>query len=143
MMDWLIFAILAAALPAIPNLFDKYIILNKNYGAKAFALVSISIYILFSVIVALPFMKGMSIELTGITLLVGFIYGIITYLIYKAFVTEQVTVVTTIYNTYPIFIALTAAVFLGETVGSIALIGVVLTVAGVVLVSYSSKWKFE
>src|SRR3989344_1857840 len=142
-MDWLILAIISAALPAIPNLFDKYIIHNRRYGAKALAVVSISFYILFSLIASAPFMKGMSIELTAITLLVGFIYGIITYLIYKAFEGEQVTVVTTIYNTYPIFVALAAFVFLGEAVGGLAVAGVVLTVAGVVLVSYSSKLKFE
>src|SRR3989344_167844 len=142
-MDWLILAIISAALPAIPNLFDKYIIHNRRYGAKALAVVSISFYILFSLIASAPFMKGMSIELTAITLLVGFIYGIITYLIYKAFESEQITVVTTIYNTYPIFVALAAFVFLGEAIGGLALAGVVLTVAGVMLVSYSSKLKFE
>ena len=36
-MDWLILAIIAATLPAIPNIFDKYVINNYKYDIRAFA----------------------------------------------------------------------------------------------------------
>jgi len=138
-MDWLILALGAAILPMVPNLADKYIILNKDYGIKALSVVSIFFYILFAFIAAFQFMEGMSLEMLLVSLTIGFIFGVVTYLIFKAFMTEQVTVVTTIYNIFPIFVAIGAAIFLSESIGAPAIVGVVLTVIGVMLVSISSS----
>src|SRR3989344_2923322 len=140
-MDWLILALGAAILPMVPNLADKYIILNKDYGVKALSVVSIFFYILFAFIAAFQFMQGMSLEMLLVSLLIGFIYGVVTYLLFKAFITEQVTVVTTIYNIFPIFVATGAAIFLAESIGPLAVAGVVLTIIGVALVSVSSSLK--
>ena len=141
-MEWLILALGAAILPAVPHLFDKHVIINAKYDLRAFAVVSALPYVLGMLIVTLPFMKFSSPTMALMSLVVGFIYGIVTYLIYKAYSTEQVSIAMLAYNTYPAFVAAGAWAFLGEQIGMMAIAGILLTVAGVALVSFSSnQWK--
>ena len=141
-MEWLILALGAAILPAVPHLFDKHVIINAKYDLRAFAVVSALPYVLGMLIVTLPFMKFSSPTMALMSLVVGFIYGIVTYLIYKAYSTEQVSIAMLAYNTYPAFVAAGAWAFLGEQIGVMAIAGILLTVAGVALVSFSSnQWK--
>lgn len=135
---WLFFALLAPIMLAVNNILDKFILTKKLRNPYSFNILTMMFDLvpLFLIVIIFPISFGIF-ALAGI--FVGLMIVPALYLYNKAIMFEEASRVGSLTYIYPIFTTLLAFVFLGETLGATEYAGVLLLVAGAILISYRKK----
>jgi len=135
-MSWVIFALAAAVIWSIVNIFDKHILSQElkdpilattATGSSLFLFFSVaslffgSVYLPFSIIVP-AFLAGMS-------------YCIAILIYYTVMRKEEISRIMPIFSVIPIFVAILAYFLLGETFTKLTYLGIFFIVVGSVLIS--------
>ncbi len=138
--DWVSIAVIGAAVLGAVNIIDSHIISKRMPSLRAYLLpvgLVILVYglVLFSLF---PLPEGVG---TWV-LMVAFASGLlrttaITVMLYTMKRVEVSRIIPVVY-TYPIFVAIMAVLLLGETLGYLEWIAVIIVVAGAVMVS--ARW---
>jgi len=147
-MHWIFFALLTPLFWGITNIIDKVII--DKYIKSPFILTAIVQFFALFWVVLFSFFIPMQIPSINTLALYSFsvavwMGGIIFY--YKAINEGEASKVITAFNMLPIFVLVMAGLFLGESITGTQIFGVLLLVAGAVLVSvkktqgrYFNRW---
>jgi drug/metabolite transporter (DMT)-like permease len=138
--NWVSIAVLGAAILGAVNVIDSHLISRRMPSLRAF-LMPVGLVILAYGLILLflfPLPEGVG---TWV-LMVGFASGLlrttaITVMLYTMKRVEVSRIVPVVY-TYPIFVAIMAVLVLGETLGYLEWIAIIIVVAGAVMVS--ARW---
>lgn len=134
-MDWFLLALTAPILWALKNIADK-IIYSKYRMSAMTSLIMTRLMSIPFIIIFLFFIKVGIDEFALIGILYGVIHTAGAQLFNKAMVKEDVSKVTSLFYTNPIFTALFATIFLGEILTAGKYAGIVLLVLSAVMLSY-------
>jgi drug/metabolite transporter (DMT)-like permease len=140
-LTWLAVAIIAAAVTAFVSIMDSHLISKRLPSFQAFlapiGLVhSVAGAVIFSINAVPP-------GTDATTVLIAFASGIVrvsgALIMLRTLRSEEVSRVMPVANTFPIFVAILAVPFLGETLGWLQWLAIFITVAGAVLISVHRK----
>ena len=137
MIDWVSLAILATVAIALVNILDSHLITKRMPGLRAF-LIPVGIGILiYSLIISLIFPLPEGVETWPLLVAVGsgISRGISILILLYILKTEEVSRAIPIFHTFPVFVAIMAVPLLGETLGYLQWIAIIVVVGGSVLVS--------
>ena len=140
-MSWIAIALVAAAVSAVVNIFDKTVI--HRYASSP---------------LTLPLLIGIAQTAVGLTVLAfvrtppeataqavgwavgsGVLFGLGGQLLIRTLFTQEVSRTIPVYQTFPVFAALIAVVFLDEVVTPLQWLGITATVAGAVALSVRTE----
>ncbi len=140
-MSWIAIALVAAAVSAVVNIFDKTVI--HRYASSP---------------LTLPLLIGIAQTTVGLTVLAfvrtppeataqavgwavgsGVLFGLGGQLLIRTLFTQEVSRAIPVYQTFPVFAALIAVVFLDEVVTPLQWLGISATVAGAVALSVRTE----
>ena len=137
-MDWAVLAILHAAAQGWISILDKYNASRLVRDVRTYYLLlgafSISVGIVVAIIA--PFPAGISWAPVAKGALGSLALGGSLMLMFLVYRTHEVSRVVPITQSYPIFVAIIATLFLGESLNFIHWFAILITVAGVVLISF-------
>ena len=136
-LDWTLFAILSAVTFGIVSVLDKLLlsvnirVIQAYYAWLGIALLanSIVVYIIFGM------QEQWIFSTTMIAYGAGLSWGMALVLSFYAIKYEEISRATAIYQTFPIFVAIFAVIFLGETIGIGRGIAIGTIVVGAYLIS--------
>lgn len=136
-MNWVLLALGSALAFAVVSALDKVLIQRFVPNPRAFIVLVGLIQFGLMVVVA-PFAQfgGYGLDTTLISIASGFLAGIYLVLMFWVMRMQDVSRVVPITSTHPIFVAILAQVFLGETISLLAWVGIVVTVGGAALMSF-------
>ncbi len=140
-MSWIFFAFAAGILWTIVNIIDKYIIGHEYHDAVVATVVkSLIAFIIFS---AASFFSGMDLELPLASITIAMISGaalsIAILFYYKSLQTGDISTVTPIFATTPLFVLLIGSIFLGERFHFSAYVGVISIAIGAAIMGMERK----
>jgi drug/metabolite transporter (DMT)-like permease len=143
-MLWVFFAVLAAVIWAMVNMIDKYV-LEKLIDKPIVPLMATGIIGVIMAVLIYSF-RGFS-ELSsyniGLAFIAGIMYIFSILLYFKAVKIEEISRVITLYYLAPLFIAVFAAMFLGEILTPVKYLGIVLLVLGAILISLKRPFRIS
>ncbi len=135
-MLWAVFSILAALTWAVVNVVDKYVLTKWNVKPVVPVMVSGILGLLASFLVYL--LRGFS-ELSllniALSLTAGILYLLAIFLYFKSAKIEEISRVVPLFYLTSLFVAILAAVFLGEIFTPTKYFGIFLLVVGAILLS--------
>ena len=136
-MNWTNTAILAAALLGIVNIFDSHLLTKRFTGLREFLLIVAVIQIIYAFIVYFLFPLPQNTGPVPILAAVGsgLIRSMAVYIMLYNLKREEVSQVIPVVYAYPIFVAIIAEFFLGETLNFTGWLAIIIVVAGSVMVS--------
>jgi transporter family protein len=136
MLLWAELSLLAAVIWAIVSILDKYIIdkLAKNPNVSlifwiSFGLLASAVICAFHGLMPISYMNAGLSMISGIFLVLG------SQLYFKAVKIEEISRVVPMNYLIPLFVLVLAAIFLGEIFAPLTYLGILLLVAGAVMVS--------
>jgi len=135
-MEWIFLALLAPAFWCVSNVFDKFLLDKVVKDSLSYSILMEFLWLVFVVLVALlkPISVNFSFMLWAVA---GGMLGMSGYFLYcKAMHLEEASRVLPLTNLTTIFTALIAFLFLGETLVGIQYVGIMMVVAGTILLSY-------
>ena len=136
-MDWVTLAILSAATMGAVSITEKVIVATQVREVRTFYLVLA--FLLLPIITALLFSQPNLIEISrGSALLAitgGVVHGSGLMLVWRVLRTGEVSRVIPVTTTFPIFVAILAALFFDENIGIVKWLAIVIMVAGAILLS--------
>lgn len=136
-MGWVLLATLSAAFMAMVSVLDKHIIERHVSDVRTFYMV-IAIFNLpvgILLLVLFPLMPATSPLAISLAIAGGLSMSVALMLIWLSFRTEEVSRVIPVTQTFPIFVAVMAAVFLKETIDVLDWLAILFMVFGAVLIS--------
>ena len=135
-MEWMVFAVASSFTFALVSVLDKLLISDYVANSKVFV-ATVGIAQILLGLFALPFALDSPYPITAvlIALLSGVFSGAYLVAMFIIMESQDVSRVVPVVSTYPVFVALLAYLFLGESVTPFAWICVIVTVAGAALVS--------
>lgn len=143
-MSWILFSILAAIVWAIVNVIDKYI-LSKLVSKPIVPVMILGVIGLVASLVVFS-TKGFG-QLSPINSLLALVAGILfvlmTFFYFRAVKVEDVSKVIPLFCLSPLFILFIAGFFLGETFTATKYFGILLLVAGAILISLKNLTSFS
>lgn len=135
-MDWLALSLLSAAFYGLSNAIDKQIVERHLHDHRACIFIAVCFDVFYALLMALfmgfaftPSIHSLAAIISGA---LGTLGGIIWYYSLRK---ENVSVVTAIGASGPLYTFLLAVLFLGESLALSQVVGIVLLVAGSVIVS--------
>jgi drug/metabolite transporter (DMT)-like permease len=134
---WITAAIAAAAGMGVVAILDSHLLTKRMPGLLSFLLPIGIMHLVFGLVVLgiYPFPE----EVGTVPLLVAFGSGIVrsagALIMLNTIRSQEISRVIPVVHTYPIFVAIFAVPFLGETLGSLQWLGIFITVAGAALIS--------
>ncbi len=136
-MTWLTVAIVAAAVTALVSIMDSHLISKRLPSFQAFLA---PIGLVHSVVGIVIFsINTVPAGTDPTTVLIAFGSGIVrvggALIMLRTLRSEEVSRVMPVANTFPIFVAILAVPFLGETLGWLQWLAIFITVAGAMLIS--------
>ncbi|PZC49110.1 MAG: putative membrane protein [Chloroflexi bacterium] len=136
-MDWAILALLSAAIFGLVSILDKYIVdhLSRNTRSILFIMGVFGVLICIPFFIADPSYSSYSLRAIGAAVASGLIRGLSLAILFWVLRKEEVSRALPVTQTYPIFVAILAALFLNEQVGVLDWVAIVVIVAGAVLLS--------
>ncbi len=136
-MDWATLALLSAAIFGLVSILDKFIVerMARNVRAILFILGVLSLITSIPFLLADPSYSSYSIRSIGAALASGFLRGLALAVLFGVLRREEVSRALPVTQTYPIFVAVLAALFLGEQVDLLDWGAIVVIVAGAILLS--------
>lgn len=138
---WIGIAILSAAGMGLVNIFDSHLISKRMPGFKAYLLV-VSPFVLLSGLVfafLFPLPAGLSTWQLMVAVASGLMRAVSVIILLYSLRREEVSRVVPVVSTYPVFVAIMAVPLLGETLGSLQIMAIVIVVAGVVIISVKKR----
>jgi len=136
-LNWASIAVLSAAIMGIVSIIDGHLLSRRVPGLRVFILVVGIIHLVYGLIVLyiLPLPAGVSVWPVLAAAASGMIRSAgIMIMLYNLKV-EEVSRVIPIVNTSPVFVALLAVPLLGETLGYLQWLAIIIVVAGAVIIS--------
>ena len=140
-------SLLVAILWAISPIIHKYVFNRTKISPTTMLVITSPLYFTFVIVYAwfnrkiiikdLPRLDRYAIGWLAVNTLLGAFLANVLY--YVALQHNDSYIVTTIMYSSPIFVFLFAMVFLNERVSWISILGVILTVIGILLIAYHSK----
>ncbi len=136
-MNWVSTAIFAASMQAVVSIIDSHLLARRMIGLKAFILVMGIIQLIYSFLLYLFFPWPTSMPFTVILAVIGAGICGATAVLITLFVLEreEVSKVIPISNTSPIFVAIIAAVMLGETIIPLQWAAIFIVVVGAMMIT--------
>ena len=136
-MNWASVAILSTATFAVVNTIDSHLLSKRMPSLRAF-LLPVSIFHLFYGLLLfylVPLPEGIGILPVLVAVVSGIFRTIAVTIILYNLQKEEVSRVIPVVYTYPIFVAIMAVLFMGETLGYLQWLAIIIVVAGAVMVS--------
>ena len=136
-MNWASVAILSTATFAVVNTIDSHLLSKRMPGLRVFML-PVSIFHLFYGLLLfylVPLPEGIGILPVLVAVVSGIFRTIAVTIILYNLQREEVSRVIPVVYTYPIFVAIIAVLFMGETLGYLQWLAIIIVVAGAVMVS--------
>jgi drug/metabolite transporter (DMT)-like permease len=136
--DWATLAFLHSGLQAWVSILDKYNVsrLVRDVRTYYLQLGTLSVFLGIFTLVVFPVQDGASTSSVLQAIGSGLARGaalMITFIVYQ---TQEVSRVVPVTQSFPIFVAIIATLFLGEILGPLEWAAILVTVAGVVLISF-------
>jgi uncharacterized membrane protein len=136
-LTWLPVAIIAAALTAFVSILDSHLIGKRLPSFRAFLAPIGIVHSLVGVVIFILNLPPAGTD-TG-TVFIAFASGTVrvagALLMLRTLRSEEVSRVMPVANTFPIFVAILAVVFLGDDLGFLEWLAIMITVAGAMLIS--------
>ena len=142
-MSWIALSILAAFLWAASNIVDKYLLGKLVRNALLPVIVLGIVGLAASALVF--FIQGfdsLSLPHAALAIFAGVMYIVMVYCYYYALQSEDVSKVIPLFYFGPLFIAIGAAVFLGEIFTPLKYLGIAALIAGAMLISWNRTTGF-
>ncbi|MEE8618591.1 MAG: EamA family transporter [Dehalococcoidales bacterium] len=136
-MNWASVAILSTATFAVVNTIDSHLLSKRMPGLRVY-LLPVSIFHLFYGLLLfylVPLPEGIGILPVLVAVVSGIFRTIAVTIILYNLQREEVSRVIPVVYTYPIFVAIIAVLFMGETLGYLQWLAIIIVVAGAVMVS--------
>lgn len=136
-MAWITFAIVSAAITGINAILDSHLLSRRLPGLASY-LLPLGIFhfsVGFIMLLAMPFPAGAATLPIVAAISTGFIGGIASVITLNIIRQGEVSRIIPVVNTSPLFVAIFAVPLLGEMLNARDWTGIVLTVAGAVLIS--------
>ena len=137
-MSWLVVALAGAALAALISILDKTIIHRyarmPHLQPLVIGIAMLTIGLFLFAIVRIP--PSATFEPVFWALISGAFYGLGTQILVYTLYKQEVSRVIPVYQTYPIFTALIAFLFLGERLGALEWLAMLAIVGGAALLSF-------
>jgi len=135
-MDWILAGLGAAIASAVVTVLNKIILERHVASAELFVIVSGVMHLpgalLLLVFVSFP---GYDLAVLGLAVGSGAAWGTSLVVMFSMLRRQNVSIVTAVYQTAPVFVAVIAVIFLSERLGAAHWIAIFVTVAGAVLIS--------
>jgi len=144
MESWVIFSLITALLWAISDVINKFIF--TRWPIKPVVLVMFSC--LVNLVITLGVyvhqgLSGLSVLHISLAIVAAFLYFVGYYLYFSAVKLEEVSRITPLFYLMPLFILLLAAMFFQERLTLINYAGIILLVAGSMLISQKGSFNFR
>ncbi len=136
-MNWTSVAILSTATFAVVNTIDSHLLSQRMPGLRAL-LLPVSIFYLFYGLLSfylVPLPEGIGIWPVLVAVASGILRTIAVTIMLYNLQREEVSRVIPVIYTYPIFVAIIAVLFMGETLGYLQWLAIIIVVAGAIIVS--------
>lgn len=135
-MSWIFLSILAALIWSVVNIFDKYII-SKLVEKPIVPVIVMGIIGLIASAAIFIFHGFQPLSVINIVLAIvaGIFYVLMTFLYFHAIKIEELSKVIPLFYLTPLFILIIAAFFLGEIFTPLKYLGIILLVAGAIIIS--------
>ena len=139
-MSWISLSIFAVIFFSIANVFDKFLVSKKFKNIYSFAVIINIVYLIFFAIVGY-FIRKTFILNQGLywTIAASLAYFVMWIFWWKGLTTGEVSRVVAIFFTSPIFSALLAVIFLGESLSSLKWLAIFFIVVGGILSGWEAK----
>ncbi|MFH1294461.1 MAG: DMT family transporter [Candidatus Aenigmatarchaeota archaeon] len=139
-MIWAMLSVLAALMWAVVNTVDKYL-LTKYLKNPVIPTLFFGVISLFSAVAVYIIQGVQSLPAEGIVLalIAGMCHIAAMFLYLKAVKVEEISRIVPLFHLESLFIAVLAAVFLGEIFTPVKYAGIFLLVAGAMMISYKGK----
>ena len=141
MVDWATLALLGAAAIGVVNILDSHLISRRMPSFRAFLLLVGAVMLVYGLVIfylfPLPEDVGTWPMVVAVTSAV-FRIASVTIMLYTLR-TEEVSRVIPVFHIYPVFVAIIAVPLLGEVLGYLQWLAIVIVVAGAVMVSAKRK----
>lgn len=136
-MTWLNAAILSAAILGIVNIIDSHLLSRRMPSLGAYLLPVGIIHLIFglALITIFPLPEGIGAWPLGVAVASGILRAVAITILLYTLTREEVSRVIPVVHTYPIFVAISAVVLLGESLVYLQWLAIVIVVAGAVMVS--------
>ena len=137
MIDWVSLAILATVVIALVNILDSHLITKRMPGLRAFLILVGTGILIYSLIISIIFPLPEGIEARPVLVAIGsgILRGVSILILLYTLKTEEVSRAIPIFHTFPVFVAIMAVPLLGETLGYLQWIAIIVIVSGSVIVS--------
>ncbi len=139
--DWVSLAVLGAAAIGVVNIIDSHLISRRMPSFRAFLLLVGAIILVYGLVIFYLFPLPEDVGTWPLVVAVAsavFRTASITIMLYTLR-TEEVSRVIPVFHIYPVFVAIMAVPLLGETLGYLQWLAIVIVVAGAVMVSAKRK----
>ena len=138
--DWVNIAVLGAAVLGVVNIIDSHLISRRMPSLRAYLLPVGLVVLTYGLVLfsLFPLPEGVGTWVLIVALTSGlFRTTAVTVMLYTMKRVEVSRIIPVVY-TYPIFVAIMAVLLLGETLGYLEWIAIIIVVAGAVMVS--ARW---
>jgi uncharacterized membrane protein len=140
-LSWVFLSLLSSVIFALVSIIDKLLISYYMPGFRSFgAWVGL---VTFTVSIALIFIMPASRDIAAVLAMIalgsGFLWGLGLAFLFFGMRSQDVSRAISVYSIHPIFVALLASVFLGESLSVLQWGAVAITVTGVIIGSSQSK----
>jgi drug/metabolite transporter (DMT)-like permease len=136
-MDWINTAVLSAAIMGAVNILDSHLLTRRFPGLREFLFVVAAIQIIYAIILCIVFPLPAGLETLPLLAVIasGLLRTASVLILLYNLKREEVSQVIPIVYTQPIFVAIIAALLLGEKLNPLGYIAIVIVVAGAVMIS--------
>jgi len=135
--NWASVAILSTATFAVVNTIDSHLLSKRMPSLRAFLLPVSIFHLVYGLLLfyLVPLPEGIGILPVLVAVVSGIFRTIAVTIILYNLQKEEVSRVIPVVYTYPIFVAIMAVLFMGETLGYLQWLAIIIVVAGAVMVS--------
>ena len=136
-MSWVYLALMGAAALATVSIFDSHLLSKRLPSMRALLLPAGIIFLIIAIIMPFifPLPENINISIILIAIIPGILRAAAVIIMLYAFKSEEVSRVVPVVSTYPIFVAIMAALFLGENLNYLQWLAIIIVVAGAVIIS--------
>ncbi|MBI2859975.1 MAG: DMT family transporter [Chloroflexi bacterium] len=136
-MDWVEISVLSAAIVAAANVLESHILSRRIPTHRVYLLLAALISLSYATIIitVFPFPEGIRLEGVFGAIFSGLVRSSGVAVLFYVMKKEDVSRIVPVVFTYPVFVALLAAPFLGESLSPLQWLAILVVVAGAVMVS--------
>jgi drug/metabolite transporter (DMT)-like permease len=141
---WILFSLLYPVIYSFAALIDKYIISKKVKNPYSWATYVSTVRLIFAIIIFIAIsVGGAPFYALFAALMAGVANAIFHFLYFKAVSKTSMSEVVSLTYSAPIFVAILAVIFLGETLSLLKIFAILLAVAGALLLSVKKDLKLK